>query len=58
MSASQVANALANSLAADAPFCDMLACLHLHLKSQMDLERVVEIREFPFSDFCGGCGSR
>jgi hypothetical protein len=51
MSASQVANALANSLATDALFCDALACLHLHLKSQMDLERVVEIREFPFSDF-------
>jgi hypothetical protein len=51
MSASQVANALANSLAADALFCDALAGLHHHLKSQMDLERVVEFREFPFSDF-------
>jgi AcrR family transcriptional regulator len=44
MSPSRVAEALANGLAADPLFCDLLANLHLHLEHEVDLERVVEIR--------------
>jgi hypothetical protein len=42
---------MANGLAADPFFCDVLASLHLHLKRQMDLQSIVEIRELPFSEF-------
>jgi hypothetical protein len=44
MSPSRVAETLANGLAADPLFCDLLANLHLHLEHEVDLERVVEIR--------------
>jgi AcrR family transcriptional regulator len=44
MSPSRVADTLANGLAADPLFCDLLANLHLHLEHEVDLERVVEIR--------------
>ena len=44
MSPSRVAETLANGLAADPLFCDLLANLHLHLEHEMDLDRVVEIR--------------
>jgi Tetracyclin repressor-like, C-terminal domain len=43
MSPSQVAETLANNLAADPLFCDLLANLHLHLEHEVDLDRVVEI---------------
>jgi hypothetical protein len=51
MSPSRVAQTLARGLAADPFFGDVLASLHLHLKRQVDLQRVVEIRELPFSEF-------
>ena len=44
MSPSQVAESLANGLAADPLVCDLLANLHLHLEHEVDLDRVVEIR--------------
>jgi AcrR family transcriptional regulator len=43
-SPSGVAETLANGLAADPLFCDLLANLHLHLEHEVDLDRVVEIR--------------
>jgi hypothetical protein len=50
MSPSRAAKTLANDLAADLFFCDVLANLHLHLKRKVDLERVVEILDLRFSD--------
>ena len=44
MSPSRVAGTLADGLAADPLFCDLLANLHLHLEHEVDLDRVVEIR--------------
>jgi hypothetical protein len=44
ISPSRVAETLANGLAADPLFCDLLANLQLHLEHEVDLERVVEIR--------------
>jgi len=44
VSPSQVAEALANGLADDPLFCDLLANLHLHLEHEVDIDRVVEIR--------------
>ena len=48
MSPSRAAETLANGLAADLFFCDVLANLHLRLKHKVDLERVVEIRDLRF----------
>jgi AcrR family transcriptional regulator len=44
MSAERVAETLANGLAADPLFCDLLANFHLHLEHEVDIDRVVEIR--------------
>ncbi len=44
MSPSRVAETLANGLAADPLFCDLLANLHLHLEHEVDAERVVEVK--------------
>ncbi len=44
MSPSQVAEILANGLAADPLFCDLLANFHLHLEHEVHIDRVVEIR--------------
>jgi AcrR family transcriptional regulator len=44
MSRERVAETLANGLAADPLFCDLLANLHLHLEHEVDVERVVDIR--------------
>jgi AcrR family transcriptional regulator len=44
MSPSRVAETLANGLAADPLFCDLLANLHLHLEHEVDVDRVIEIR--------------
>jgi hypothetical protein len=44
MSESRVAEALANGLAADPLFCDLLANLHLHLEHEVDVDRVVEVK--------------
>jgi AcrR family transcriptional regulator len=44
MSPARAAETLANGLAADPLFCDLLANLHLHLEHEVDIERVVEIR--------------
>jgi len=44
MTPARVAETLANGLAADPLFCDLLANLHLHLEHEVDIERVVEIR--------------
>jgi hypothetical protein len=41
----QAAKTLANGLAVDLLFCDVLASLHLHLQHKVDLEGVVEIRD-------------
>src|SRR5262249_26979483 len=43
-SPSRVAETLANGLAADPLFCDLLANLRLHLEHEVDLDRVIEIR--------------
>jgi AcrR family transcriptional regulator len=43
-SPAQVAETLANALAADTLFCDLLANLHLHLEHEVHVDRVVEIR--------------
>jgi hypothetical protein len=51
ISPSRTAKTLANGLAADPLFGDLLANLHLHLKHKVDLERVVEIRDLRFSGF-------
>lgn len=44
MSPSRVAETLADGLAADPLFCDLLANLHVHLEHEVDLDRVVKIR--------------
>lgn len=44
MSAPRVAEALANGLAADPLFCDLLANLHLHLEQEVDVDRVIEVK--------------
>jgi AcrR family transcriptional regulator len=44
MSPSRVAKILADGLAADPLFCDLLANLHLHLEHEVEVERVVEVR--------------
>jgi len=44
MSPARVAETLAQGLAADPLFCDLLANLHLHLEHEVDVDRVVEIR--------------
>lgn len=44
MSASRVAETLAEGLASDPLFCDLLANLHLHLEHEVDAERVIEVR--------------
>jgi AcrR family transcriptional regulator len=44
MSPARAAETLANGLAADPLFCDLLANLHLHLEHEVEIERVVEIR--------------
>lgn len=44
MSPARVAETLANGLAADPLFCDLLSNLHLHLEHEVHIERVVEIR--------------
>jgi AcrR family transcriptional regulator len=41
---SRVAEVLANALAGDPLFCDLLANLHLHLEHEVHVDRVVEIR--------------
>jgi hypothetical protein len=51
MSPSRVTETLANGLAADPVFGDLLANLHLHLQHEVDLERVVEIIDLRFSVF-------
>jgi len=43
-SPSRVAEVLANGLADDPLFCDLLANLHLHLEHEVHIDRVVEIR--------------
>lgn len=50
MSAPRVAEALANGLAADPLFCDLLANLHLHLEQEVDVEcpRTPECRQCAF----------
>jgi AcrR family transcriptional regulator len=45
MSPARVADALANGLAADPLFCDLLANLHLHLEHEVELEQVLEFKE-------------
>lgn len=44
MSAERVAETLANGLAADPLFCDLLANLHLHFEHEVDVDRVVEMK--------------
>jgi AcrR family transcriptional regulator len=45
MSPTRVADALANGLAADPLFCDLLANLHLHLEHEVELEQVLEFKQ-------------
>lgn len=44
MSPFRVAATLADGLAADPLFCDLLANLHLHLEHEVDIDRVIEIK--------------
>ncbi len=44
MSSARVAETLADGLAADPLFCDLLANLHLHLEHEVPVEKVVDIR--------------
>ncbi len=44
MSPARVAETLANGLAADPLFCDLLAKLHLHLEHEVDIDRVIEVK--------------
>ncbi len=44
MSPTRVAETLADGLAADPLFCDLLANLHLHLEHEVEVERAVDIR--------------
>ncbi|GAB3031290.1 TetR family transcriptional regulator [Mycobacterium bourgelatii] len=44
MSQRRVAAALADGLAADPLFCDLLANLHLHLEHEVDVDRVLEVK--------------
>ena len=48
---SRTVETLANGLAADPLFRDLLADLLLHLEREVDLERVVEIGGLRFSGF-------
>jgi AcrR family transcriptional regulator len=45
MSPARVAEALAQGLADDPLFCDLLANLHLHLEHEVELERVLEFKQ-------------
>jgi AcrR family transcriptional regulator len=45
MSPVRVADALANGLAADPLFCDLLANLHLHLEHEVELEQVLGFKQ-------------
>jgi AcrR family transcriptional regulator len=45
MSPRRVADALANGLAADPLFCDLLANLHLHLEHEVALEQVLGFKQ-------------
>ena len=45
MSPARVADALANGLAADPLFCDLLANLHLHLEHEVELEQVLGFKQ-------------
>ena len=45
MSPGRVAEALAQGLADDPLFCDLLANLHLHLEHEVELERVLEFKQ-------------
>lgn len=43
-SPSRIAETLADALADDPLFCDLLANLHLHLEHEVDAERVIEVK--------------
>ena len=51
MAPSRTAATSADGLAADPLFCDLVANLPLHLKREVDLETVVEIRDLRLSGF-------
>ena len=51
MSRPRITPTLAKGLAADPFFGDLLAALHLHLKRQLDLQRVIETGKLAFSEF-------
>jgi hypothetical protein len=55
---SRASTTLANSLAADLFFGDVLVRLHLHLEHKVDLARIVEVRNLGFSEIWGACGFR
>jgi AcrR family transcriptional regulator len=45
MSPSRVAKELVDGLAADPLFCDLLANLHLHLEHEVEIDRVLEVKQ-------------
>lgn len=53
MSPARVAETLANALAADPLFCDLLANLHLHLEHEVDVDRVVEVKRISSTAWLG-----
>jgi hypothetical protein len=54
----RICKTLANGPAADALSCEVPANLYSHLEHEVDLVRVVELRDLEFSELCGGCGFR
>jgi hypothetical protein len=50
-SPSLISETFANGLVADSHFCDVVANLHSHVEHEVDLERVVEIRDLAFPEF-------
>jgi AcrR family transcriptional regulator len=45
VSPSRLAKELADALAADPLFCDLLANLHLHLEHEVEIDRVLEVKQ-------------
>ena len=45
VSPSRLAEELADALAADPLFCDLLANLHLHLEHEVEIDRVLEVKQ-------------
>jgi hypothetical protein len=54
----RIAKTLAGGPAVDPLVCDLFANVQLRPENKVDFERVAEIGDLGFSEFCGGCGFR